>query len=186
MEIFIDTVSKVVSFAVLLVGIWWGIVKFLKRDEHFPRIFFEVSANFAGIQDNQVIFEVLAFLENKGVVPIKIKELNFSVRGLFEQDPVTAGDESIRGQVEIPHLLLNGTWTPQHWDNTFVYPGVKTEYNYIAAIPLDVSFIRVEGSFSYDRDGSSHRAAKLLKVPNRSSPGGIDRVERAQRGPAKT
>jgi len=168
MEIFIDIVSKVVSFVVLLVGIWWGIIKFLKRDEHFPHIFFEVSANFVGIQDNKMLFEVLALLENKGVVPIKIRDLNFKVRGLFARDPIEEGDASIRGQIRIPHLLVEGSWVPKHWNYTFIYPGVKTEYNYITAIPLDVSYIRVEGSFSYDREGSSHHAAKLLKVPNKS------------------
>jgi len=68
MEIFIDTVSKVISFAVLMVGIWWGVIKFLKRDEHFPRIVFEVSANFVGVQDDQVLLDVLAYIENRGAV----------------------------------------------------------------------------------------------------------------------
>ena len=166
MDVFIDTASKVISFVVLLAGIWWGIVKFLKRDEHFPHISFEVTANFVGIQDDQMLFEVLALLENKGVVPIRISDLDFKVRALYEQDKIEEGDESIRGQIKIPHLLLEGSWIPAHWNFTFIYPSVKTEYNYIAAIPLDVSFIRVEGSFSYDRDGNTHHAAKLLKVPS--------------------
>lgn len=167
METFIDIVSKIVSFAVLLAGVWWGIVKFLRRDEHFAHIFFAVSANFVGIQDSQILFEVLALLENKGVVPIKIKDLSFKIRGLFEHDPIEEGDATIRGQTKIPHMLLEGSWVPEEWNYTFIYPGVKSEYNYIAAVPLDVSFIRVEGSFSYDREGSSHHAAKLLKVPNK-------------------
>lgn len=170
MEAFIDTGSKIISFGVLLFGIIWGIVKFLKRDEHFPRILFEVSANFVGVQDNQNVFEVLASLENKGVVPIKIRDLNFKVRGLFQQDQLEKGDAAIRGQIKIPHLLIEGSWIPEHWDSTFVYPEVKTEYNYIAAIPSDVSFVRVEGSFSYDRKGTTHRAAKLFKVPNNLDP----------------
>jgi hypothetical protein len=170
MEAFIDTVSKIISFGVLLVGVVWGILKFIKRDEHFPHVFFEVSANFVGVQDNQNLFEVLAFLENKGVVPIKIRDLNFKVRGLFQQEQLEKGDVSIRGQIKIPHLLVEESWIPEQWDSTFVYPGVKTEYNYIAAIPLDVSFVRVEGSFSYDRKGATHHAAKLIKVPNNLNP----------------
>jgi hypothetical protein len=168
MEVFIDIVSKIISFGVLLVGIIWGVIKFLRRDEHFPHIYFEVSANFVGEQDNQNLFEVLALLENKGVVPIKIKELKFKVRGLFQRDQIEKGDASIRGQIRMPHVLIEGSWIPEGWDYTFIYPGVNAEYNYIAAIPLDVSFVRVEGSFSYDRKGTTHRAAKLLKVPKNS------------------
>jgi hypothetical protein len=168
MEAFIDVASKIISFGVLLVGIGWGIAKFLRRDEHFPRVFFEVSANFVGMQDGQNLLEVLASLENKGVVPVRIRDLRFQVRGLFQEDPLEPGDASIRGQVRIPHILLEGSWIPEQWDLTFVYPNVKTEYNYIAAIPLNVSFIRVEGSFSYERKGTTHRAAKLLRVPGPS------------------
>ncbi len=165
----IDIASKGIAFVALVIGAWWGVVKFLRRDEHFPRVVFEVSANFVGIQNNQVLFEVLAQIENKGVVPLKIKDLGFKIRALNSDDVIEAGDESIRGQVRIPHLLREGSWVPEHWNYTFIYPGVKTEYNYIAAVPVNVSFIRVEGSFSYQRLGSTHHAAKLVKVPDGKS-----------------
>lgn len=169
MEIIIDISSKIIAFAALIIGAWWGIVKYLKREEHFPRVGFEVSANFIGNQDGKVLIEVLAQLENKGVVPLKINDLKFKVRCLYENDEIERGDDSIRGQIKIPHLLLEGAWVPEHWNYTFIYPGVKTEYNYIAALPLNVSFVRVEGSFSYDRKGNSHHAAKLQKMPNQAN-----------------
>jgi hypothetical protein len=97
-----------------------------------------------------VLFEVLAELENKGVVPLKINDLKFKVRGLYEDDEITKGDNAIRGQIKIPHLLLVGSWLPEHWNYTFICPGVKTEYNYVAALPLGVSFVRIEGSFTYE------------------------------------
>jgi len=169
METIIDIGSKIIAFAALTIGAWWGVVKYLKRDEHFPRVGFEVSANFVGNQDGKVLFEVIAQLENKGVVPLKINDLKFKVRGLYENDEIEKGDDSIRGQIRLPHLLLEGSWVPEHWNYTFIYPGVKTEYNYIAALPSNVSFVRVEGSFSYDRKGDSHHAAKLQKVPNQAN-----------------
>ena len=169
METIIDIGSKIIAFAALLIGAWWGVIKYLKRDEHFQRVGFEVSANFVGIQDGKVLCEVLAQLENKGVVPLKIKDLRFKVRGLYEDNEIKKGDDSIRGQIIVPHLLLEGSWVPEHWNYTFIYPGVKTEYNYIAAVPLNTSFVRVEGSFSYDREGASHHAAKLQKVPNKAN-----------------
>jgi len=167
MDTIFDIGSKVIAFGALVTGAWWGIVKYLKRDEHFPRVGFEVSANFVGSQDGKVLLEVLAYLDNKGVVPLKIKDLNFKIRGLREDDPINEGDNSIRGQIRIPHILCKGAWIPEHWNYTFIYPGVKTEYSYVAALPLDISFVRVEGSFSYDREGNSHHAAKLQKVPKK-------------------
>lgn len=170
METVIDIGSKVIAFGALVAGAWWGVVKYLKRDEHFPRVGFEVSANFVGTHDGKVLLEVLAHLENKGVVPLKIKDLNFKIRGLREDDPISEGDNTIRGQIRIPHIFWEGSWVPEHWNFTFIYPGVKTEYNYVAALPLDISFVRIEGSFSYDREGNSHHAAKLQKVPNKTNP----------------
>ncbi len=69
-----------------------------------------------------------------------------------------------RGQTAIPHLLCEGTFVPINWDYTFIYPEVKTEYNYITTLDPEVTFVRVEASFSYERDNSSDHAAKLLKV----------------------
>jgi hypothetical protein len=165
MENLIDIGSKVIAFGTLLIGTWWGVVKFLKRDEHFPRVEFEVAANFIGSQDGKLVLEVLAKIENKGFVPLRIKDLNFKVRGLSDGDPIVEGDKSIRGQIRIPQILWEGSWIPEHWEYTFIYPSVKTEYNYVAAIPQNISILRVEGSFSYDREGNSHHAAKLQKVP---------------------
>lgn len=64
MGAYIDTASNIIAFAALIIGTWWGIVKFMRRDEHFPRVMLEVSANFVGIQNNKVLFEVLAYIEN--------------------------------------------------------------------------------------------------------------------------
>ena len=161
---FVDIGSKVIAFATLVAGTVWGISKYVRRDEHFPRIAFEVTARFVGQHGGRVLVEVLAVLENKGVVPVKIKDLQFKLRGVLEDDVLQDGDESIRGQTRIPHELGAGTFVPEHWDYTFIYPGVETEYNYITTLDADVRFVRVEGSFSYDREGASHHAAKLLRV----------------------
>ena len=134
MENYIEIGSQIIAFVVLVAGAVWGFLKFFKRDEHFPRVVFEVSANFVGHQDDQVLFEVIAELENKGVVPLKIKNLVFKVRGLYDHEELGKGDESIRGQTRIPHVLLEGSWIPKNWSHTFVYPGVKTEYNYICLL----------------------------------------------------
>ena len=161
---FINIGSKLIALAALVAGAVWGIVKFARRDEHFPRIAFEVTTQFVGEHQKQILIEVLAILENKRVVPIRIADLAFKLRGVRADDALERGDDSIRGQTRIPHLLREGTFIPAHWEYTFIYPGVRTEYNYITMLDADVLFVRVEGSFSYDRGAESHRAAKLLRV----------------------
>lgn len=161
-----EFLGKAVTAAAAVVGTWWAFEKWRRRDEHFPRVFFEVSANFLGSNDDHVLVELLATLENKGVVPLKIRNFSFKLFGLRATDPWVRGGNEMRGQLRFPHLLEEGAFVPSDWAYTFVYPGVKTEYNYVAAIPSDVSYVRIQGDFEYRRTGASHHAAKVLKVPN--------------------
>lgn len=149
-----------------IVGAWWALEKWRRRDEHFPRVYFEVSVNFVGSKNEHLLVELVATLENKGVVPLKIKNFRFKLRGLRMTDPLVRGGEDIRGQVLFPHLLEEGVFVPLDWEYSFVYPGVKTEYNFIASIPKDVAYVRMQADFDYLRAGESHHAAKVLRVPN--------------------
>ena len=47
-----------------------------------------------------------------------------------------------------------------------MYPGVKTEHNFVVSIPADVEYVRMQGDFEYLSGDASHHAAKVLKVPN--------------------
>ena len=161
-----ELIGKALTAAAAIAGGWWAVEKWRRRDEHFPRMFFEVSANFLGTQNGQWIVEVVALLENKGVVPLKIRHFGFVLRGLRVTSPVERGDESIRGQVRFADVLAEGPFIPTSWAYSFVYPGVKTEYNFVTTIPADVSFVRVQADFEYVSPGRSHHAAKILKVPN--------------------
>jgi len=161
-----ELIGKAVTGAAALAGAWWAFEKWLKRDEHFPRMFFEVTAAFLGVQDGQHVVEVVATLENKGVVPLKIKNFGFILRGLRASSQLKRGDQSVRGQLLFPDVLAEGPFVPTSWAYSFIYPGVKTEYNFVSFIPADVSFVRVQADFEYLSFGRSHHAAKILKVPS--------------------
>jgi hypothetical protein len=161
-----ELLGKAVSALAAAAGAWWAIEKWRKRDEHFPRVYFEVSVNFIGIMAEQFVVELAASLENKGVVPLKIHDFTFRLLGLKDTDPLARGGEEIRGQLRFPHLLEEGAFIPVDWEYSLVYPGVKTEYNFVASIPGDVTYVRMQGDFKYLPRGDTHHAAKVLKVPN--------------------
>ena len=161
-----ELIGKGVTAAGAIAGGWWAFEKWRRRDQHFPRMFFEVTANFPGMQNGQWVVEVVALLENKGVVPLEIKSFGFELRGLLITSALERGDDSIRGQLLFPAVLAKGPFVPASWSYSFVYPGVKTGYNFVTAIPADVSFVRVQADFEYVSPGRSHHAAKVLKVPN--------------------
>lgn len=161
-----EVLGRAVTAFAAVAGAWWAVEKWRARDEHFPRIYFEVSVNFLGYKDEQMVVELIATLENKGVVPLRVRNFAFRLRGLKKTDPLTRGGKEIRGQLQFPHVLEDGAFFPPDWGYSFVYPGVKTEYNYVASIPEDVSYVRIQGDFEYFGTGETHHAAKVLKVPN--------------------
>lgn len=161
-----EFIGKGVTAVAAIAAAWWAFEKWRRQDEHFPRMFFEVTANFLGMQNDQWIVEVIAVLENKGVVPLKIKSFGFVLRGLRRSSPLKRGDQSVRGQLFFPDVISEGHFVPASWGYSFVYPGVKTEYNFVTTVPTDVSFIRVQGDFEYLTAQRSHHAAKIIKVPN--------------------
>lgn len=163
---FFEVLGRVASVLAALAGGWWAFEKWRKREEHFPRVYFEVSVNFLGISQGQIIAELVATLENKGVVPLKIRAFTFKVLGLSAQDQLTPGGREIRGQLRFPHLVAEGSFIPPTWKYTFIYPGVKTEYNYVCAMSSDMLFVRMQSDFQYQVAGRAHHAAKVLEVPN--------------------
>lgn len=161
-----EFIGKAATAIAAIVASWWAYEKWRKRDEHFPRIVFEVSANFIGVQQERIIVEIVAVIENKGVVPLKYKTFGFKLRGLQASDRLLHGDGSVRGQLLFPHLIAEGSFIPEHWSYSFVYPGVKTEYNFVTDIPVDIAFVRVQADMNYMLRGESHHAAKILRVPS--------------------
>jgi len=163
-----DSIGKLVTVLAAVTGSWWALEKWRKRDEHFPRVYFEVSVNFIGTQKGQFVAELVATLENKGVVPLKIKHFSFKLLGLKDTDSLVKGGHEIREQLAFPHAIQEGVFVPSDWDYSFIYPGIKTEYNFITLISSQYSFVRLQGDFEYLSDGDSHHAAKVFKVPAQS------------------
>ena len=48
----------------------WALYKWKQSDELFPRIYFEVGVKFLGLHEGHHVTEVIATIENKGVVPL--------------------------------------------------------------------------------------------------------------------
>jgi hypothetical protein len=161
-----ELIGQTVSIVSVVVGGWWALEKWRRRDEHFPRIYFEVSANFIGVQDDQFVTELVASLENKGVVPLQIEDFSFRLLGLKTTDNLEKGGDEVRRQLFFPHVIEEGLFIPKHWGYSFVYPGVNTEYNFVTLISREYTFIRIQADFEYlARRRAAHHVAKILKVP---------------------
>jgi hypothetical protein len=128
------------------------------------RVAFEVSVSFLGLQAGRIVCELVATLENKGVVPLRIRDFNFKLLGLPKGHEAKPGGKAIRKQLWFPDVLKEGSFV-KGWVS-FVYPGVKTEYNFVLSIAPETAFVRMQGDFTYLANGDTHHAAKVLAVPD--------------------
>lgn len=160
-----------------LSGAVWAFRKWWVRDEHFPRVAFDLRVNIIDETDNQCVLEIVAILENKGVVPLKICNFTCEIRGILEGEKLEIGGESIRNQLNFKNQLRHGWFIPTNWKYSFVYPSIQTDYNFVTAIPSTTRYVLIKGEFEYYRrfmmfgNNRSHHAGVVLSIPGKLRPG---------------
>lgn len=140
-----------------------------EQREHARKLEFEVDVRFVGLQHEEWIVELVAAINNKGLVQHRITKFTFDLRCLMVDDPVTEGGEEINGQVFIPNAVKGGSWLPEYFGGTFVEPGLTATYRHITQLSASASFALLHGQFQYSdgRDDYEHTADKFVKVPER-------------------
>lgn len=134
--------------------------------EDVPRVDFHVDVRFVGPHQDAWITEILAFIDNKGLVKYETQALKFELRALLESDSLATGDKSIGFQTYIPHVLLTGSWIPAGWPGTFIEPGMATKYSYVASVPQNAVVLLLHARVDYKSDVEvTHTAEALVAVP---------------------
>ena len=163
-----QAVQSIGTVVAVIIGGIWAYFRFIRQREHSQRIEFLVDIEFVGLQDDQWLIEALAFIENKGLVNQIIKDLSFTLRYVDSDDRISDGDKEINFQANISRELKKGVWVPESWEATFIEPGLKTRYGYVASVPSEASFVLIHGRFSYQDEKEFHTAKKLVKVPDKN------------------
>lgn len=163
----------VIKLVVLVAGAVWAVCKWRRREEHFPRIALDVQARFIEADPGRPwVLEIVATIENKGLVPIKIKDFGFSLRVLRKADKWIWNTKARRGQLDFGDESLAEKFVTASMGYTFVSPSVRTEYTYVTALEPDVELIRINADFLYPTRGETHHAARVFAVPKRMAGGG--------------
>ncbi|WP_286262019.1 hypothetical protein [Thalassotalea atypica] len=163
-----ELLGKLVSVIAAVFGFIWAFEKWWKRDEHFPRVNFDIAANIIDEKDDLIIVDVISTLENKGYVPLKIQNFDCEIRAIKSGDNLELGGEAIRNQLNFCHEVANGCFFPKEWKYSFIYPSVKTDYNFITVVPSSCEYLLVKGRFNYYKSTRGHHAGVVLKIPNKS------------------
>ncbi|MCY1663356.1 hypothetical protein [Chryseobacterium sp. SL1] len=178
----IKNISEIIEAAftsiAIIIGGGWTFWRFVLHREDHPKIQFDIDINFISLQNEQILFEVLLIIENKGLVRHKIdaKTFTLKMRYLTKDDVIIQGNKEINYQINFPHLHailedgkinteISRKIVPEKWDNTFVDPGIIQKYSYIAALPQNTQCILVTSRFKYsDAKSDYHCAQKVFNV----------------------
>ncbi len=156
--------SAVKTLAIVAGGLW-AFWRYVYQGEFKRRISFNVEVNFVAPDGEFWLVEVVAVVENKGLVTHQIESFGFKLRCIYPDDGVEETDQRANFQTRFPHKLKEGTWLPNRWGNTFVRPGVSTRYTYVTAVPRRAVAVVLTGRFKYPEKNSFHTAVKLARVP---------------------
>jgi hypothetical protein len=154
------------TIALVIAGIW-AYTKFIYRREKEPRAEFTIDLEFVGIQGNEWLVEVSAYVENKGLVRHPVRNFKVALRYLCATDKVTDGEENIKFQVMFPHSINERIGKRERllWKETHIDPGLRYRNSYVTFLPVEATFVLLHGSFEYEHERFT--AQKVLKVPDK-------------------
>jgi hypothetical protein len=168
-----SAVESIVKTAALLVGGGWAFWRYVYQGEFKRRVVFNVDVNFVAEHKDMWHVELLAIVENKGLVTHEIADFGFKLRCICPEDPIEKAEKRANFQTNFPHKIDEGTWLPNHRGNIFVRPGVCTRYTFVASVPARAVAVVLSGRFRYPERNTFHTAVKLVKVPSGESPAAL-------------
>jgi hypothetical protein len=159
-------IQSLVTVLALAIGGYWAYWRFIRQREGRPNVEFSADIVFIRKQGEWWIVELFAWLENKGKARHLIKDFYFDVRALYADDLVIVDDERFRGQVYFPNEVAAGWWMPEEKNETFIDPGVKTHYSYIARVPERATLLLMHTWFNYSDETVFTSTEKIVSVPS--------------------
>jgi hypothetical protein len=158
------SIQALVTALSFIVGGFWVYRRYIRQQERYPNIEFSADINFIGTQENWWIVELIGTIENKGKAQHRMKEFNFDLKAIFPDDPIDTS-EKLRGQVDFPHQVTEGSFLPHLQGGFFIDPGLKEKYSYITRVPKDATFLIFHTWFFSSNRDAIYTAEKTVSVP---------------------
>src|SRR5262245_46623738 len=159
-------IKDCITAAGVLVGGAWALWRFVLRRERHPKIQFDLDLSIVSREHDHLVVEVVAVVENKGLVRHWCRDFKFDLLYLPAGAPIVEGDE-INGQALFEPIFKERYWIPPDWLSTFIDAGVVQRYTYLAKAPKDASILFVFAKFKYpDSESEFHTAQKAFSIRN--------------------
>jgi hypothetical protein len=162
-------VKDLMTILAILVGAAWALHKFVQRREARAKIQFDLELSVVGRADGKLIVELVAIVENKGLVRHAVSDFIFKLFYLPKGAPIRDGDKRIKYSILFEPVIKNRPWMKDGTVYTFVDPGVVQRYRYVTHIPGDAAFALLYAEFKYpDAASDFHSAQRVFNVAQTS------------------
>ena len=149
----------------VLVGGGWALWRFVLRRERHPKIQFDLEVRLISRAHDHLIVEVIAIVQNKGLVRHLLRDFRFDLLYLPDGAPVCEGTEVINHQALFRPVFKRRYWISPDWVFSFIDAGVTQNYTYLARVPQDASVLVVFAKFKYpDSESDFHTAQRAFNV----------------------
>jgi len=161
-----DIFSDVLTGLAILIGGCWTFWRFVLQREGNAKIQFDVDLQVTGIHRSSYIVEIIATVENKGLVRHYVNDFSFKILHLTEQHDIKDGGENINNQLLFEKIIDKRYWIPPKWVDSFIDAGVVQHYTYVTHLPAHTKFALVYAKFKYpDKKSEFHTAQRVFKLP---------------------
>ena len=162
----IEVLKNVVTTLAIIIGGGWTFWRYILQREGHSKIQFNVDFKIIGTHKDNYLVEVIAIVENKGMVRQYINDFRFDLLDLANNQPIVQGGDKINHQILFEKIIDKRYWIPAGWEYSFIDAGVTQHYTYVTSLPLDAKFALVFGHFKYpDGKDAFHTAQKTFPIP---------------------
>jgi len=160
-----EIIKNILETIAILGAATWTIFRFGIFRERFAKIEFNLDCRYIGSTKDGHIIELLAVIENKGLVRQLIKEWTFDLLLFKESEILDETEASINYQVKFPEKKISKRpWVPTSWYTTFIDSGTKQVYPYTTSIPHKTQFITLYSRFIYPNTSDFHSSQKTFDL----------------------
>lgn len=160
-----EIIKNILGGTAILGAAIWTVFRFGIFRERYAKIEFNLDCRYIGTTDDNILLELIAVIENKGLVRQNIKEWTFDLLLFMEKDEVDESEHKINYQIKFANKKINKRpWVPSSWYSTFIDAGTKQVYPYITSVPKGTSFITIYSRFIYPNTKDFHSSQRTFSL----------------------
>ncbi len=109
-KINIEILQSILTSIAIIIGGGWTCWRFILQREGHSKIQFNVDLRIVGVHKDKLIAEVIAIVENKGLVRQYVNDFRFNLLYLSDKHEILEGDSRINKQILFEKIINKRYW----------------------------------------------------------------------------